>query len=141
MSNDGPIILVEDDEDDREILLEVFEHLSIKNELKFFTNGKDVIDYLLVTTDQPFIIITDVNLPRMGGTELCQRIQTDPVLRKKSIPFVFLSTSADPTAVHKAYEMSVQGYFQKAHSFDDIQRMIKLIVDYWTVCRHPNNIV
>jgi CheY-like chemotaxis protein len=140
MAIQGPIIVVEDDDDDREILIEVFESLGIKNEVKFFSNGEEVLSYLQATTDQPFIIITDVNLPRMGGAELAGRLHEDPYLRKKSIPFIFLTTCADPGAVNKAYEMMIQGYFQKEHNFQQVKNMIKLIMDYWSICKHPNNV-
>lgn len=139
MANHGPIIIVEDDQDDRDILTEAFESLHIKNELKFFGDGQDVLDYLMATTEQPFLILTDVNLPRMRGTDLRRHINENEHLRKKSIPFIFLTTSANPIAVRKAYDQMIQGYFQKEHSFEQVKQMIRLIVDYWTVCRHPNN--
>src|SRR5215210_4071759 len=102
MPNRGPVIIVEDDTDDKEILQEVFTSLGIKNELKFFGDGEEVLYYLKTTTDKPFIILTDVNLPKMRGTELQKRINEDESLRRKSIPFIFLTTSANPTAVRKA---------------------------------------
>lgn len=139
MSRRGPIVVIEDDADDREILQEVFESLGVKNELKFFGDGETVIDYLLATEDKPFIILTDVNLPRLRGTELRRRINENEELRRKSIPFIFLTTSADPKAVRDAYDQMVQGFFQKEHNFEQVKQTVKLIVDYWTVCRHPNN--
>lgn len=135
----GPILVAEDDEDDKEILTEVFESLKVQNEIKFFRDGKAVLDYLMETEEKPFMIITDVNLPRMSGTELAQRIFENQFLRQKSIPFIFLTTSANPNAVKQAYDMMVQGYFQKQHNFEQVKRMIQLIIDYWTICKHPNN--
>jgi CheY-like chemotaxis protein len=140
MSNYGPILLVEDDEDDREILEEVFKSLGVKNTLLFFENGLDVLNYLMAATEQPFLILCDLNLPKMRGMELRHRLNENEYLRKKSIPFVFLSTSADPGAVRDAYDHTVQGFFQKEHRYDQVKSMIKLITDYWTVCKHPNNI-
>ena len=136
----GPIILVEDDQDDREILEEVFESLHITNKLIFFSDGQAALDYLMTTTDHPFIILTDVNLPKMRGTELLQNINENEYLRKKSIPFIFLTTSADPASVRDAYEQMVQGFFQKEHRYEQVKKIIKLIVEYWTFCKHPNNI-
>ncbi|MDB5208473.1 MAG: histidine kinase [Flavisolibacter sp.] len=140
MSKQGPIILVEDDVDDREILMEIFESLNVNNSLKFFGDGQEVLDYLATTTDQPFIILTDVNLPKMRGTELLQRINENEYLRKKSIPFIFLTTSADGAAVQDAYDQMVQGFFQKEHRYEEVKNMIKLIIDYWMLCKHPNNV-
>ena len=139
MTSDKPIVLVEDDEDDCDILREAFLDLQVKNPLRFFGNGQEVLDYLLVTTEQPFLIVSDINMPRMNGIELCRRINENVYLRKKSIPFVFLTTSRDPSSVKQAYEMMVQGYFQKAQSFTQVKLMVQLILGYWRICLHPNN--
>ena len=60
-------------------------------------------------------------------------------LRKKAIPFVFYTTSVDKTDVDEAYQMMVQGYFQKEIKMDAIKQTLKIILDYWHICRHPNN--
>lgn len=139
MSRIGPIIIAEDDLDDRDILTEAFRSLGISNELVFFDNGEDVLQYLRTTKEQPFLIISDVNLVTMNGLELKRQINADEVLKKKSIPFVFLTTSSNATHIHEAYKMLVQGYFKKENNFRQIQNMIRMIVEYWLICRHPNS--
>ncbi len=139
MSRIGPIIIAEDDLDDQEIMREVFESLSIKNPLRFFTDGEEVLQYLQTTTEQPFIIISDVNLARMNGLELRRRINADEKLRQKSIPFVFLTTGATHHYVQEAYNLMVQGFFKKENNFRQIQNTIRMIIEYWLICRHPNS--
>ena len=137
MAKQGPILIIEDDLDDQYLLEEVFSSLDIKNELKFFANGKVALEYLNVTNDKPFIILSDVNLPGMNGPDLKRSINKNDRLRRKSIPFVFLTTTADPKAVEEAYDLLVQGYFQKANKISDLKNMIKMIIDYWMNCRNP----
>lgn len=139
MSVTGPIIVLEDDADDQEILTDIFHSLQVPNELKFFNNGQKVLDYLRTTTDKPFIIITDMNLPVMNGLELREEIYNDEYLRRKGIPYIFLSTSSSKLYIEKAYELNVQGYFQKEDNYASIQKMIKMIIDYWKFCLHPNS--
>ena len=139
MSRIGPVIIAEDDRDDQEIMREVFESLSIKNPLRFFESGEDVLNYLHTTSEQPFLIISDINLIKMNGLELKKQINADEHLRRKSIPFVFLTTSSDKAAISKAYEMMVQGYFKKENNLRQIQNCIRMIVEYWLICRHPNS--
>ena len=74
----------------------------------------------------------------MSGTELKARINKNEYLRKKSIPFIFFTTSADTKAVEQAYEMMVQGYFEKEFSMDSMRSTLKIIIDYWKLCKHPN---
>ncbi len=134
-----PVIVLEDDRDDQMILQGVFEDLCIKNELKFFETVPDALSYLETTTDQPFLILSDVNLARMDGPDFKKSINKNDYLRKKSIPFIFYSTSARKESVVKAYEMMVQGYFEKPQSLTEIKATIKLIIDYWKLCKHPNS--
>jgi len=59
-------------------------------------------------------------------------------LRKKSIPFIFYSTSAKIHDVDEAFEqMSVQGFFKKHSDFVSSKKQIKLILDYWKESEHP----
>lgn len=135
----GPIIVVEDDIDDKEIFESALEELCFRNRIIWFNNCDDAWDYLKKTTDSPFIIFSDVNLPKQSGLEFKKQIDADPQLRKKSIPFVFYSTSVNQDTVNEAYtKMTVQGFFQKSSRFDEMKQTIKLILDYWRICRHPN---
>jgi len=140
MAVKGPIILVEDDHDDKDLFMEVLRDLSIENKLIYFDDCIKAFDYLKSTTVNPFIIICDVNMPRQNGIEFKRQIDQDPYLRSKSIPFVFFSTSTDKKSVDTAYkEMTVQGFFHKTNSFDEMKRVIKLMMDYWKACKHPNS--
>lgn len=135
----GLIIILEDDLDDQEILREVLEELKVPYRVNFYTQAKDVLEYLYTKLEKPFIIFSDVNLPAMNGLELRRIINADDYLRQKSIPFVFLSTSADEFAVKEAYNLTVQGYFVKQHSIPDIKATVKLIIDYWEKCKHVSS--
>ena len=135
----GTIILVDDDRDDQELLMNVFESLGIPNEVQIFENGHEALLFLKQNPSQPFIIICDVNMPIMNGLELRRQINSNEFLRRKSIPFIFLSTSGDIDAVIEAYELDVQGFFVKERYFEGIQEQIKQIVEYWKKCKHPNS--
>lgn len=134
----GPIIVIEDDKDDQEILQEVFADLEINNELRFFNDCEQAYEYLTSMTEKPFLIICDINLPRMNGIELKLRIDKTDQLRKKAIPFVFLTTSDAQQTIEAAYSITnLQGYFQKSLSMEELKNNIKLIIDYWRTTLHP----
>jgi len=137
MHKNGPIIVIEDESDDQELLSEIFTELKVPNLLKFFTSCMHAFDYLLTTLEKPFLIISDVNLPAMTGLELCQKIMDNNVTKVKSVPFVFLTTSSDRQTISRAYEMPVQGFFVKPSSIAELKDMIKLIIDYWKTGRSP----
>ena len=135
----GPIIIVDDDKDDRELYEECLRAIGISNKILYFGTGKDALNYLIETEDQPFIIISDVNLPGMTGLELKRQIQDDPFLCTKGIPFVFLSTHAGKVSVRHAHALSVQGYFVKPSNVDGVKRVFRMIFEYWEECKHINN--
>jgi DNA-binding NarL/FixJ family response regulator len=78
-------------------------------------------------------------MPGMNGTELHRLITEDRTASEKSIPFIFLTTATGTLAIKQAYEISVQGFFQKPAGFEEYMNLIMLVYDYWQVCRHPNN--
>lgn len=136
----GPIILIDDDPDDKDIFLDILKEIEIPNHVIWFQNCDDTFSYLKTTSDQPFIIFCDVNLPGVSGIKCKANIDGDKELRKKSIPFVFFSTAVDQKTVNDAYtKMTVQGFFQKPNSYSELRDTIKLITDYWDQCKHPNS--
>ncbi len=136
----GPIILIEDDEDDQKIFSEIVGTLKIKNKMHWFTNALDAYAYLQESNEQPFIIFCDMNLPKQTGIEFKKKLDDHPVLRKKSIPFLFYTTSVSPAAVTKAYtDMTVQGFFEKPGNYKEMENLLRIIFSYWQVCKHPNS--
>lgn len=141
MSKKGPIFLIEDDEDDQLLITGAIKSLGVINPIRVFHNGQEVLAHLEMTQEQPFLILCDINMPLLNGLELRGLINQSEYLRKKSIPFIFLTTTASAESIREAYNDSVQGFFQKAVSQAGLQHQIKLIVDYWESCLHPNSLL
>ena len=135
----GPILIVDDDHDDQEIYGDAIKSMGILNEIRFFDGGQEALDYLLTTSEQPFIILSDINMPVMNGLQFKEKIQQDDYLREKGIPFIFISTNATASVVHKAHALSVQGYFEKPDSLANVKAMLRKLFDYWELCKHINN--
>ena len=140
MNKSGPIIIIEDDLDDQEILAEVFAELAYPNEIIFFGEGQQALDYLTGNTIKPFIIFSDINMPKLSGMELRKQIHENEDLRIKSIPYLFFSTSAEQAHVVDAYSKSIQGFFVKPSNYKEIKETIQIIVAYWAKCVSPNYI-
>jgi CheY-like chemotaxis protein len=138
MAKNGPILILEDDDDDREIYEKAVAAMGLRNAIKFFDGGDTMLAYLKETSERPFIIIADINVPRMNGLELRRNIMADEHLRKKSIPFIYLTTIESKEIIDEVYLLTVQGYFVKRPFFSDIETQIREIFDYWHSCRHPN---
>ena len=140
MNKTGPIIIIEDDVDDQEMLVEIFKELKYANELIFFGDSVQALEYLTATEIEPFLVLSDINMPKLNGMELREKIHNNEDLRLKSIPYLFFSTSAEQQHVIDAYSRSIQGFFIKPHSFDKLKKTIVKIVEYWQECESPNYI-
>jgi len=138
MNKKGPIIIIEDDLDDQELLTDVFKELDFKNEIIFFGDGEQALDFLINTAIEPFIIFSDINMPKLNGVELREKVHNNEDLRIKSIPYLFFTTTAEQKHVIEAYSKSIQGFFVKPSSFHELKRTIKIIVEYWQECVSPN---
>jgi CheY-like chemotaxis protein len=139
MPSSGPIIIIEDDCDDQELLREVFNEINLPNILHFFASPKEAFCYLLNTTEKPFLIISDINMPVLNGFELKDKINQNLCLRKKNIPFVFLSTNSENDTIAKAYELVAQGYFVKPVRISDLKEMVLIMIAYWNTSARPFN--
>ena len=138
MNKKGPIIIIEDDIDDQEILQSVFRKLNYCNEIVFFLEPEKALDYLNQATVLPFLILSDINMPRLNGLELKRKIHTNAQLQIKCIPYLFFTTSAEKNAVTEAYSKSEQGFFIKQTTEDELTNTIRIIVEYWLRCYSPN---
>ncbi len=140
MNKSGPIVVIEDDKDDQEMLNEIFKELEFRNSVVYFLESEKALDFLMATDIEPFIILSDINMPRLNGLELREKIHTNEDLRIKCIPYLFFTTSAEQKYVVEAYSKSVQGFFVKPNTYDKLKRTIKLIIEYWLECESPNYI-
>lgn len=139
MNNDGPIVIIEDDPDDQLLLELVFQKLAYPNKVIYFFDGQAALDYLDGTEDDPFLILSDINLPKLDGFALREKLHNDARLKLKCIPYLFFSTAVDQRAVIDAYSLSVQGFFVKPLTITRLEETISAIVQYWKLCAAPNN--
>lgn len=137
MDKTGPIVVIEDDVDDQEILTLIFKKLNYSNEVIFFEDGNLALEYLNKSDVRPFLILSDINMPKINGFELRNKVFTNEQLQTKCIPYLFFTTGATKKLVTDAYALSVQGFFKKPDHMEDLERMIKHIVDYWQDCIAP----
>src|SRR5690606_18386797 len=106
-----------------------------------FGNGQDALEYLNGEGRRiiPFIILSDINMPKLDGFKLREKVKTDAELQIRCIPYLFFSTNANRQTVIDAYSLSAQGFFVKPHTFHELKDIVRTIVEYWQKCAAPNN--
>ncbi len=140
MNKRGPIVIIEDDIDDQYILAKVLNELKYENKVIFFEDSIQALEYLTDSDIEPFLVLSDINMPKLNGLELREKIVNNEDLRLKSIPYLFFSTSAEQKDVIDAYSRSIQGFFIKANNYGKLKNTIEKIVSYWQECESPNYI-
>ena len=132
-------MVIEDDADDQQFLTEIFQKLNYQNKILFFFDGQDALDHINATNDLPFLILSDINMPKLNGFALREKLKTDSKLNNKCIPYLFFSTALDQKSVIQAYSQSVQGFFVKQNTMAELEKTISAIMEYWRRCAAPND--
>ncbi len=139
MALQGPIIVIEDDPNDIEVIATAIGDLGYPNAMRPFKDAQDALDYLRTTGEKPFVILCDIRMPRVNGLAFRKAILVDDFLRKKSIPFVFFTAAVSMDIITEAYELQVQGFYEKANSYGALKEQLSVILTYWAQCLHPNS--
>lgn len=138
MNKKGAFVIVENDEDDQQFFSDVLKELGYKNEVIFFNDGQEALAYLTAKNSEPFIVFSDINMPKLNGIELRKQIHENEDIRLKTIPYLFFTTVAEQEAVIDAYSKSIQGFFVKPTTYEGLKNTMKTIVEYWQMCESPN---
>ena len=135
-SREVNILVVEDDEIDVKALLMAFKKLKIANPV---TVAKDGIEgwEALQSLPRPYLLILDINMPRMNGIELLGKIRATERYHD-SIVFV-LTTSTDDKDKFEAYNLNVAGYMLKSDMGASFIRAIEMVEQYWKVVEFPGS--
>ncbi len=131
------ILLVEDDEIDVMGIKRAFKEAKVANPIIVAENGLEALEKLKDGKSilRPYLILLDINMPRMNGHEFLEEIRADEDL-KNSIVFV-LTTSKDDKDVFKAYEKNVAGYLIKENIGKGFLEAVSLLDTYWKIVEFP----
>ena len=138
MRNSKPILLVEDDTVDVMTVKRALKDLQVTSELVSTGDGEDALAYLRGNGNaKPCVILLDLNMPKMNGTEFLRIAKADEALRK--IPIIVLTTSNSEQDISKSFELGAAGYMVKSVDYRKFMETIKTIDLYWTLSKLPPN--
>lgn len=132
--NEGIVLIVEDDADDRDLLARAFKKAEIGVPLGFAIDGDEAVSYLSgVMKDPlrapPFIILLDLKLPRRSGFEVLEWIKGQAGLRR--IPVIILTSSRESADLERAYDLGANSYLVKPARPEALRQMVEQIDSYW----------
>jgi CheY-like chemotaxis protein len=140
MENAVTLLIVEDDEIDLMGIKRALKELRIKNPTIRAKDGVEALEILRGENgheklQKPYIILLDLNMPRMDGVQFLQAIRDDEAL-KKSVVFV-LTTSDTDEDITSAYTHNVAGYIVKSDAKDSFREAMNMLDIYWTIVQLP----
>ena len=138
MNKKGPIVLIDDDQDDLHLLIEIFSDFNLPNEIHLFKNTDSVVAFLRKPEVDPFLIISDINMPVTNGFRLREMILNDPQINSRNVPYIFFTTSTMLKVVDLGKRPTFQGIFKKPSRHSEWKETLSAIVLYWTLSMLPD---
>jgi CheY-like chemotaxis protein len=132
-----PILIAEDDEEDRMLARDALEESRLANPIHFVGDGVELLDFLYHrglyadadAAPRPGLILLDINMPRMTGLEALREIKEDPELRR--IPVIILTTSRADEDIIRSYDLGVNSFISKPVTFEGLVAVMRLLGTYW----------
>jgi len=137
MNETHAILLVEDNPADIQITKRALRDSRLPIELIVVRDGQEAVDYLFRQGShatnagwrKPDLILLDLNLPRLTGREVLQRVRATELLRL--VPVVILSTSNRREDVEELYATGANTYIAKPQDFGRFVEVLQTIQRYW----------
>lgn len=132
------ILLVEDNADDIQITRRGFSKSSVANQLTVVRDGEEALEYLFHNGRYagpgislvPDIVLLDLNLPRLNGIEVLQRIRSTE--RLQVLPVIMLTSSQREEDIMESYKSGSNTFITKPVQFSAFVQALKTIGEYWT---------
>jgi CheY-like chemotaxis protein len=130
------VLLVEDDRVDALLVKKAFRSLKITNPIHHVENGEEALEFLQDSeNNKPWIILLDINMPRMNGIEFLEEAKKDEDMR--NIPVIVLTSSVEQRDRIDAFKFGIAGYMVKPVTYSDMLELVEAIKKYWTMSELP----
>jgi two-component system response regulator len=129
------ILLVEDNPNDVELILHVFQWCNLSDRVHVAWDGEEALSYIFEKDQRPRVILLDLKLPKVDGIEVLRRLKGDSAT--KTIPVVVLTSSSEERDIVESYDLGVNSYIVKPVNFDQFATVIRDLGMYWQVINLP----
>lgn len=142
MNKDVIILIAEDDTGHAGLIKKNFRRAGIINEILHFPDGQDVLDFLFRRgkgphreTGKAYILLLDINMPKVPGTEVLKELKNDPELKK--IPVIMVTTTDDPREVENCHALGCGSYITKPVEYEEFIKTIRNLGLFLSVVQFP----
>jgi two-component system response regulator len=141
--NHVEILLVEDNPNDIKLAMHAFTSNNLANVVRVVRDGAEALEFIFCTDryahrkieNGPKVILLDLKLPLVDGTEVLRQIKADP--RTQKIPVVIMTSSREERDIVASYKLGVNSYIVKPVDFDQFTEVVKQLGYYWLLVNQP----
>ncbi len=137
------ILLVENTRQDELLILRALNKINLANVLDVVRDGQQALDYLFREGEfagrcgpaLPTVVLLDINLPRVSGLEVLERLRADP--RTHLLPIVILTSSDEERDRLRSYETGANSFVRKPLDFAEFAVTVAQLGVYWLATNEP----
>jgi len=131
------ILIVEDNPNDLDLTQRALHGVNLANRIRVARDGEEALALLFGenATSTPRLVLLDLNLPKVSGLDVLQRMKSDP--RTRGIPVVVLTSSDDQSHMEKCYDLGVNSYIVKPVAFERFATAVQNLGLYWLILNEP----
>ena len=131
------ILLVEDNPDDEMLAIRALKKTEIESKVVVARDGEEALDYLFGTgkyhgrdtKEQPHVVFLDLQLPKLNGIQVLQRLRADE--NTKALPVVLLTSSDEQSDIVNCYKSGANSYIHKPVEFSEFTSQVRALGEYW----------
>jgi CheY-like chemotaxis protein len=135
------IVMIEDDEGHARLIEKNIRRAGILNDIRHFTDGHSALDFLYNSPqgpalNGPALVLLDLNLPDMSGTDILARIKDESSPLKRT-PVVVLTTTDDKVEIQRCYDLGCNVYITKPVNYENFAQAIRQLGLFLSVIQVP----
>lgn len=140
MKSKFDILIAEDDDGHMNLIKKNLRRAGIRNPILHFKDGQEVLDFLFGVEEKPekhkgYLLILDVRLPHVSGTDVLTKIKADDELRK--IPVIMLSSMSEPRDVMRLHMMGCSNYVPKPVEYNKFEKALEYLGQFISIVQVP----
>ncbi|MCO6405018.1 response regulator [Aurantimonas endophytica] len=135
------IVMIEDDEGHARLIEKNIRRAGVTNPVRHFTDGTSALQFLYDAPDGPAhngpaLVLLDLNLPDMSGTDILARMKSDGPLKRT--PVVVLTTTDDKVEIQRCYDLGANVYITKPVNYEAFSQAIRQLGLFLSVIQLPD---
>ena len=132
----GPVLLVEQDPENANVVKRAFEDLKVTRPLVHFMDGEDALAYLQQPKEKsPWLILLSLGAYETDGITFLETIKSDESL--KPIPVILMASSYRQDIILQSFRFGAVGYMIDTNEPSQLTHTIRTIIRYWSLCAWP----